>query len=50
MKINVEKIPKEEVRLLSLAALKGAIEFYKDPENVRAFNEWLKNRKKSQTN
>lgn len=47
MKIDVEKIPQEEVRAMARAALEGAREFYKNPENIRAFNEWLEKRKKS---
>ncbi len=50
MKIYVEKIPQKEVRAMAIAVLDGAIEFYKNPENVRAFNEWLKKRKKLKLN
>ena len=48
MKIDVEKIPQKEVWAMARATLEGAREFYKNPENVRAFNEWLEKRKKSQ--
>lgn len=48
--ICIEKIPQEVIRELSLATLKGAIEFYKNPENVANFNDWLKKRNKSQEN
>lgn len=48
--ICIEKIPQEVIREVSRATLKGTIEFYKNPENVAAFNDWLKKRKKSQEN
>lgn len=47
IKIDFKKIPKEEVRAMARAVLDDVIEFYKNPENVHTFNEWLKNRKKS---
>ena len=50
VKIDFKKIPEEEMRAMASAVLEGAREFYKNPENVRTFNEWLEKRKKSQEN
>ena len=50
VKIDFKKIPEEEMRALASAVSEGASEFYKNPENVRTFNEWLEKRKKSQEN
>lgn len=44
--IIVEDIPEIVVQELAIAALEGAKKFYEDPENVRKYEEWRKNRKK----
>lgn len=46
VKIDFKKIPEEKMRAMARATLEGAREFYKNLENVRAFNEWLQKRKK----
>lgn len=43
--IIVKDIPESVMRELAIATLKGAKKFYEDPENVRKFEEWRKNRK-----
>lgn len=45
--IIVEDIPESVVRELAIATLEGAKKFYEDPQNVRKYEEWRKNRKNS---
>ncbi len=43
--IDVSKIPKPDVKNLSRTTLAATERFFEDPENVRAFEDWLKNRR-----
>ncbi len=43
--IIVKDIPESVMRELAIATLEWAKKFYEDPENVRKFEEWRKNRK-----
>ncbi len=43
--IIVEDISESVVRELAIATLEEAKKFYEDPENVRKYEEWRKNRK-----
>ena len=38
--IDVEKIPKIEMRSICKALIAGMEAFYSDPENMRRFEEW----------
>lgn len=49
MNIQVDKIPETEAKLLAMALLDGALKYYEDPKNVKAFKEWLKTRKQEQS-
>lgn len=44
VKIHTEAIPKIETRLLCGTFLEAIKEFYKDPKNIAAFEEWKKGR------
>lgn len=45
--VNPDLIPKDVLNRLARWALKGCKEFFNDPENVREFEEWQKQRNKS---
>jgi len=49
MNVQVDKIPATEVKLLAMTLLDGALKYYENPKNVKAFNEWLKKRKSGQS-
>ena len=42
VKINTEAIPKVEVKLLCSTFLEAVLAFYKDPQNMAAFEAWQK--------
>ena len=44
VKIDVNAIPQHDIKLMAMAVLDGATEFYKDPKNIAAFKEWQKKR------
>lgn len=43
-KIDVNKIPKFQMDMLCRTLLESVRRFYEDPENVRKYEEWKKNR------
>lgn len=47
VKINPELIPKIEMHLLCKSLLEAAQRFYADPGNLKAFEEWQKDRNSS---
>ncbi|MCD7878331.1 MAG: hypothetical protein LUG16_00175 [Candidatus Gastranaerophilales bacterium] len=44
MKINTELIPETDIKMLSITLLESAKKFYNDPQNVKTFKEWQKQR------
>lgn len=44
VRINPEEIPEIERKLLCETFLEAVKQFYADPENVRAFEEWQKSK------
>ncbi len=46
IKIDVNSIPENEVKLLAMNLLDGAKKFYEKPENIAAFQKWQKQRNK----
>ena len=43
--ININLIPKVEVRVLCATFLEAVLRFYENPENVAGFERWLIERK-----
>ena len=44
MRINTSLIPEYEAKMLAMSFLDGIKKFYSNPENVKAFKEWQKQR------
>ena len=44
VRINPEKIPESVAKKLAITFLEGARKFYSNPDNVRKFEEWQKNK------
>lgn len=41
VRIQPETIPRIEAKILSSTILESVIDFYKDPKNEAAFEEWM---------
>ena len=48
VRIDPNKIPEVEFRLLARAIIEDAKRYFEDPENMRAYQEWLKSREKKE--
>lgn len=46
VRINPEEIPKVELTNLCRAFARAAEQYFKDPENVRKFEEWKKEQRR----
>lgn len=48
VKIDLNKVPTAEMRVLCETLLEAVKRFYDDPENRRQYEEWLAERKKQE--
>ena len=44
VRIDVEKIPEIEFRILARAIIEDAKRYFQDPDNMRAYEAWLQAR------
>ena len=48
VRIDADKIPEIEFRLLARAIIEDAKRYFQDPENMRKYQEWLKSQEQKE--